>query len=189
MATASIILLLVTLQRLSELVIANRNTRRLRALGGIEHGQGHYPTMVALHGTWLAGLWWFGWSAEIIWPLMAGYGFLQLFRIWILMSIGRRWTTRIISMPGETLVARGPYRFMRHPNYALVLLEVPLLPLALGLLWFAALFGALNVAMLAFTALNQLSLHSGSGLLKPARKGEHYDDETRNCRGRWPHGP
>jgi methyltransferase len=148
--TATIILFLVTLQRLSELVIAHRNTTALKARGAIEHGARHYPVMVLLHGSWLAGLWWFGWNASVIWPLMLVYVLLQGFRLWILVSIGRRWTTRILSVPNETLVARGPYRFMRHPNYALVLLEVPLLPLALGLTWFAALFGILNIAMLAW---------------------------------------
>ena len=150
MTTASLILLLVTLQRLSELIIAHRNTKALKARGGVEVGANHYPVMVLLHASWLAGLWWYGWNAVVIWPLMALYILLQGFRIWILASIGRRWTTRILSLPGETLVARGPYRFIRHPNYALVLLEVPLLPLALGLTWFAALYGILNIAMLAW---------------------------------------
>ena len=150
MTTASFILLLVTLQRISELVIAHRNTAALRARGAIEHGANHYPVMVLLHVSWLAGLWWFGSNAIVIWPLMALYFLLQGFRIWILASIGRRWTTRILSVPGETLVARGPYRFMKHPNYALVLLEVPLLPLALGLAWFAVFYGVLNIAMLAW---------------------------------------
>ncbi len=150
MTTASFILLLVTLQRISELVIAHRNTAALRARGAIERGANHYPVMVLLHASWLAGLWWYGSNAIVIWPLMALYFLLQGFRIWILASIGRRWTTRILSVPSETLVARGPYRFMKHPNYALVLLEVPLLPLALGLTWFAVFYGVLNIAMLAW---------------------------------------
>jgi methyltransferase len=150
MTVASIVLLLVTLQRLSELVIAKRNTAELIAQGAVEHGAAHYPVMVLLHASWLAGLWWFGWNAAVIWPLLALYILLQGFRIWILASLGRRWTTRILTVPNETLVARGPYRFMRHPNYALVLLEVPVLPLALGLTWFAIVFCALNMAMLAW---------------------------------------
>ena len=142
--------MLVTLQRLSELIIAHRNTKALKARGGVEVGANHYPVMVLLHASWLGGLWWYGWNAVVIWPLMALYILLQGFRIWILASIGRRWTTRILSVPGETLVASGPYRFMKHPNYALVLLEVPLLPLALGLNWFAVLYGMLNIAMLTW---------------------------------------
>jgi methyltransferase len=146
--TAIIILVLVTLQRGSELIIAKSNTAGLFAQGAVEHGASHYPVMVLLHASWLAGLWWFGWSAEIIWPFMATYIALQGFRIWILVTLGRRWTTRILTVPNENLVVRGPYRFIRHPNYVLVLLEVPLLPLAFGLTWFALLFGVLNIAML-----------------------------------------
>jgi methyltransferase len=150
MTAALIILILVTLQRLSELVIAKRNTAALMARGAIEHGANHYPVMVLLHGSWLVGLWWFGAAAQVLWPLLWLYGGLQVFRLWILATLGTRWTTRIITLPNETLVAAGPYRFVRHPNYVLVLCEVPLLPLAFGLPWFALLFGVLNIAMLAW---------------------------------------
>jgi methyltransferase len=150
MTPASIILALVTLQRASELVIARRNTAALMARGAVEHGANHYPVMVLLHASWLAGLWWFGWNASVIWPLMYVYIALQAFRIWILATLGSRWSTRILTIPNENLVVRGPYRFVRHPNYILVLLEVPLLPLALGLDGFALLYGLLNIAMLAW---------------------------------------
>jgi methyltransferase len=150
MTAATIILALVTLQRLSELIIAQRNTHALLAKGAIEHGAAHYPVMVLLHASWLFGLWWFGWSASVIWPLMIAYFALQAFRIWILATLRSRWSTRILTVPHETLVARGPYRFIRHPNYLLVLLEVPLLPLALGLNGFAVVYGLLNIAMLAW---------------------------------------
>jgi methyltransferase len=146
--TATVILALVTLQRLSELVIARCNTALLMARGAVEHGASHYPVMVLLHASWLAGLWWFGWNSVVLWPLMYLYFALQGFRVWILATLGSRWTTRILTVPHETLVLGGPYRYMRHPNYALVLLELPLLPLALGLPWFALLYGMLNVAML-----------------------------------------
>ena len=99
MTTASIILLLVTLQRLSELVIARRNTAGLVAKGAVEHGASHYPVMVLLHASWLAGLWYFGWNATVIWPLMTLYIALQGFRIWILATLGSRWTTRILTVP------------------------------------------------------------------------------------------
>jgi methyltransferase len=149
-STATWVLALVTLQRLSEVVIATSNTRALIAKGGVETGAAHYPVMVALHASWLACLWWFGWNNPVVWGLLAAYAALQLFRVWILATLGRRWTTRIITVPGETLVARGPYRFVKHPNYLLVLLEMPLLPLALNLPWLAVIFGLLNVAMLAW---------------------------------------
>lgn len=147
---AVIVLALVTLQRLSELLIARRNTARLLAKGGIEAGASHYPVMVSLHAAWLAGLWFFAISQPVSMPLLGLYGLTQLFRVWILRSLGSRWTTRIITVPGETLVARGPYRFMRHPNYALVATEIPLLPLVFGLWAYALVFAALNFAMLAW---------------------------------------
>lgn len=149
--TASVIILaLVTLQRLSELVIARRNTADLLAKGAIETGASHYPVMVALHASWLIGLWIFGWNQPVHWPLFALYLVLQAGRVWVLATLGRRWTTRIITVPNESLVARGPYKFIRHPNYAVVAVEMPLLPLVFGLTWYAILFGALNLAMLAW---------------------------------------
>lgn len=149
--TASVIILaLVTLQRLSELVIARRNTADLLAKGAIETGASHYPVMVALHASWLIGLWMFGWNQPVHWPLFALYLVLQAGRVWVLATLGRRWTTRIITVPNESLVARGPYKFIRHPNYAVVAVEMPLLPLVFGLTWYAILFGALNLAMLAW---------------------------------------
>jgi methyltransferase len=148
--TALIILTLVTLQRLSELVIARRNTAALMQQGAIESGASHYPVMVALHASWLIGLWYFGWNQPVNWLLLAFYLLLQVGRIWVLATLGPRWTTRIITVPGETLVARGPYKFVRHPNYAVVALEMPLLPLVFGLTWYAILFGLLNFAMLAW---------------------------------------
>jgi methyltransferase len=144
------LLVLVTLQRLSELVIAKRNTRALLELGAVEHGAAHYPVMVLLHTCWLAALWWFGWDQplSIIW--LGFYVLLQVFRVWILATLGKRWTTRIITVPGEKLVASGPFKFLRHPNYALVALEVPVLPLVFSLPWVALVFAALNFAMLSW---------------------------------------
>lgn len=147
---AVIVLTLVTLQRLSELLIARRNTARLLAMGGVETGAAHYPVMVSLHAAWLAGLWFFAVSQPVSLSLLALYGVAQLFRLWILLSLGSRWTTRIITIPGETLVARGPYRFMHHPNYALVAVEIPLLPAVFGLWVYALVYAALNFAMLAW---------------------------------------
>lgn len=147
---ALVVLLLVTVQRLGELIIARRNTARLIAMGGIEAGAAHYPVMVALHTAWLAGLWYYAIDQQVSLTLLALYCVAQLFRLWILASLGSRWTTRVITIPGETLVARGPYRFMRHPNYALVAVEIPLLPLVFGQWTYALAFGALNLAMLGW---------------------------------------
>ncbi len=145
-----IILTLVTLQRLSELLIARRNTAELMQKGAIETGASHYPAMVALHASWLIGLWYFAWNQPVNWALFAIYLVLQACRLWILATLGKRWTTRILTVPGETLVARGPYKFIRHPNYIVVALEMPLLPLVFGLTSYAIIFGILNLAMLAW---------------------------------------
>ena len=142
------ILALVTAQRLGELVIANRNTRRLLAAGGVEHGADHYPLIVCLHAAWLGGLWLLAWDrpANLAW--LAVYLLLEAGRAWVLASIGTRWTTRIIAVPGETLVRRGPYRFIPHPNYAVVVGEIAVLPLVFGLWAYALVFSVLNASVL-----------------------------------------
>ncbi len=143
-----VVLTLVTLQRLSELVVAPRNTARLLAMGGHEVGANHYPLMILVHTAWLVGLWWLAPDQPINWPILGLYVALQCFRIWIMVSIGKRWTTRIIIVPGERLVARGPYRFLTHPNYVLVVAEVACLPAVFGLWLFALVFSVLNAGVL-----------------------------------------
>jgi methyltransferase len=146
---ASIALLaLVTIQRLGELVLANYNTRRLKARGAYEVAPGHYPLIVILHGAWVVGLWVLAWNLPANLWLAGGFLVLEGLRVWVLTSLGDRWTTRIIILPGAPLVKRGPYRFFPHPNYAVVCAEIALLPLVFGLWWYAALFTALNAAVL-----------------------------------------
>ena len=142
------ILSLVGLQRLLELYIAQRNTRRLIDKGGFEVGSGHYPLIVALHMLWLAGLWYFAWRLDVSWPWIFAYLVLEAARGWIIAALGNRWTTRIIVVPGETLVDGGPYKYFRHPNYMVVAGEIFILPMAFGLWWYAVLFAALNGALL-----------------------------------------
>lgn len=149
MITSIVILALVTAQRLGELVLARRNTARLMAQGGVETGASHYPLIVALHAAWLAGLFVLAWDRPVNWVWMAVFVLLQLGRVWVIASLGARWTTRIITVPGETLVRRGPYRFVSHPNYIVVAAEIAVLPLAFGLTAFAAIFSVLNAAILA----------------------------------------
>ncbi|HVZ54057.1 MAG TPA: isoprenylcysteine carboxylmethyltransferase family protein [Pseudolabrys sp.] len=136
-------------QRLLELVIAHFNMRRLRAAGGIEFGAAQYPFMVALHASWLAGLWLFGQDRSVDPHWLAVFVLLQAGRVWVIASLGRRWTTRVIVLPGRAAVARGPYRFLKHPNYLIVALEIAVVPLALGLPWFALAFTLANAAVLA----------------------------------------
>jgi methyltransferase len=148
MADGALLIGFVTLQRLAELLLARRNTRRLFAEGGVEYGRAHYPVMVALHAAWLAGLWWLG-RTQPVDPLWLGaFVLLQAGRIWVIASLGRRWTTRIVVLPHVPLVASGPYRWLKHPNYWIVALEIAVVPLALGLPVFAAVFTVLNALML-----------------------------------------
>ncbi len=142
------VLALVTAQRLGELALARRNTGRLLARGAREAAPRHYPLLVSLHALWLAGLWLLAWNRPIALPWLALFVALQALRLWVLVSLGDRWTTRIIVLPGEPLVRRGPYRFISHPNYAVVVGEILVLPLAFGLLAYGLLFSALNAAVL-----------------------------------------
>jgi methyltransferase len=145
---AILILAFVTAERLVELVIARRNTARLLGQGAREHAPGHYPLIVAVHALWLAALWWLAPGEPINLVLLALFALLQLGRIWVLATLGPRWTTRIIVVPGETLVRRGPYRFVSHPNYLVVVGEIALLPLVFGLWQVALLFSLMNLAVL-----------------------------------------
>src|SRR5439155_24715360 len=124
-----VVLGLVTLSRVVELPIARANTRRLIAAGAHEVAAGHYPLIVAVHVAWLAALWWLAPDQPINLLLLALFGLVEIARIWVLQTLGPRWTTRIIVMPGEMLVRRGPYKFINHPNYAVVVAEIALLPL------------------------------------------------------------
>lgn len=146
--TPYLIMALVTLQRLGELVIARRNTARLLARGAVEHGAGHYPAMIALHASWLAALWLSVSGQPVNLVLLALFGVLQLLRVWVLSVLGPRWTTRIIVLPDAPLVARGPFRWISHPNYSVVIAEIAVLPLAFGLVWIALVWTLLNAAML-----------------------------------------
>jgi methyltransferase len=142
------LLAFVTLQRMVELPIARTNTKRLIAEGGHEVGARHYPLIVALHATWLLTLWWLAPGRPIHLPILILFALIEAGRIWVLRTLGRRWTTRIIVVPGEMLVATGPYRFVSHPNYLVVIAEIAVLPLVFGLWQVALIFSLLNAAIL-----------------------------------------
>ncbi|MBI2720488.1 MAG: hypothetical protein HY245_14025 [Rhizobiales bacterium] len=165
MWTNIVILSLVTVQRLIELYIGRRNTKRLLARGGFEVASGHYPLFVILHAMWLAGLWYLALGLAVSWPWVFAYLVLEAGRGWVIAALGGRWTTRIIVMPGEELTARGPYRFFRHPNYMIVAGEIFILPMAFGLLWYALVFTVLNGALLYWR------IRSEDEALKPLREG------------------
>ena len=139
---------LVTLQRLAELALARRNTRRLLAQGGVEVAPRHYPAIVGLHAAWLAGLWLLALPRAPNLALLAVFVVLQIGRGWVLAALGSRWTTRIIVVPGAPLVRSGPYRLLSHPNYLIVAGEILILPLAFGLPLFAVVFSGLNALVL-----------------------------------------
>lgn len=140
---------LVTLSRLVELPIARANTKRLLARGGVEVAPEHYPLIVALHAGWLASLWLLALDRPVSIPLLVLFGLVECARIWVVQTLGRRWTTRIIVVPGERLVTKGPYRLLNHPNYAVVVAEIALLPLVFGLWRVALTFTVLNAVLLA----------------------------------------
>jgi methyltransferase len=146
-----LLILLVALQRLGELVHARRNDRRLRAAGGVEYGAGHYPVLVGLHTAWLVALFvTVPADAPVLVAPLVVYLLLQALRVWTLASLGGFWTTRVIVVPGTGLVRRGPYRFVRHPNYLIVALEIPALPLVFGAWPLALGFGLANLAVLVW---------------------------------------
>lgn len=150
MTLAVLVLAFVTLQRLAELVIARRNTARLLENGAIEVAPDHYKLIVGLHTLWLAGLWYLALTRDLT-PdllLLAVFVVLQGLRVWVLATLGPRWTTRIIVVPGEQLVAKGPYRYLSHPNYWVVIGEILVLPLMFGLPWYGVVFSFLNLAVL-----------------------------------------
>lgn len=148
MTAAVLILGIVTVQRLAELAISRRNTAALLAQGGHEVGAGHYPFIVLVHAGWLAALWLLAPGRPILWPLIAVFVLLQILRLWVLATLGGRWTTRIIVLPGAPLVVAGPFRILRHPNYAVVVGEIALLPLVFGLWEVSLIFSLLNAAIL-----------------------------------------
>ncbi len=144
-----IVVLVVAAQRLGELALARHNTQRLLREGGREIGARHYPLLVLLHAAWLLAIFVLvPAEAPILIPLLAAFAVLQLLRVWIVASLGRYWTTRIITVPGAPLVKRGPYRYLRHPNYLVVIGEIALLPLAFGAWQLALAFSLLNLALL-----------------------------------------
>ena len=136
-------------QRLGELWLARRNTLRLRNQGAVEVGAAHYPLFILLHAAWIISI------AVIVpidapanLPLLAIFLLLQLGRIWVIASLGRYWTTRIISLPGAKLVRSGPFKLIRHPNYLIVAAEIAVLPLVFGAWQLAAIFSLLNASLI-----------------------------------------
>ncbi len=143
----------VALQRLFELVIARGNERKARARGAVERGRGHYPLMVALHALWIASTLVEGIlrgpEVPALWPVpLALFLLAQALRYWAVFSLGESWNTRILVVPGAKLVRRGPYKYLDHPNYVVVVVEILAFPLIFGAWVTALVFTALNAALL-----------------------------------------
>lgn len=161
-------LVVVAVQRSAELAWSYRNERRLRAADAVEHGSRHYPAIVALHVLWLVVLW-----ARVeaeqapVLPLFLVWLGLQPLRIWVIASLGERWTTRVLVLRDAPLVVRGPYRWLRHPNYLIVLVEVPTVAAACDEPVVALLFGAANAALLAL----RIRVEDRALGRQPARRG------------------
>ena len=171
MTSAEFILAVVTLQRAGELVISSYNTRKLVARGAVEVAARHYPLIVTVHAAWLMSLWILGRDQPVTMLALLFYLVLQGFRFWVMWTLGPRWTTRIIIVPGQPLVSAGPYRFLAHPNYAVVAGEIAVLPLVLGLPLLAAVFTILNAAVLAIriAAENRALATSRETMLRSAQ--------------------
>ncbi len=149
MTAAALLLGAVTAERIAELCLAHRNTAILMAKGAHEFAPRHYPAIVLMHVLWLASLWVFG-ATHLIDPIwLVIFLSLQGLRIWTLVTLGPRWTTRIIILPGAALISNGPYRIFSHPNYLVVVGEIATLPLCLGLPWLALVFSGANAILLS----------------------------------------
>lgn len=171
-----LLIVLVACERLAELVVSRRHERALRARGAVERGRGHYPVMVALHVALLAAA-----PAEVVllgrpflpwlgWPALAAVAGTMTLRYWVIATLGERWTTRVLVLPGARLVARGPYRWLTHPNYLAVAVEVFALPLVHSAWVTALVLGAGNLALLAHRiAVEDRAL--GRGLAAAGREG------------------
>jgi methyltransferase len=147
--SGAVLLTYLTVQRVAELWWAKQNELRLLAAGGVEYGRSHLLLIVLLHAAWMLGLWVLAYDRPVEPFYLALFVVVQIARFWVLITLGRRWTIRIIVVPGERLVARGPYLLLRHPNYAVVAAEIAVVPLALGLPLYALVFSLLNALVLA----------------------------------------
>lgn len=145
--------LFTALQRIVELRLAKRNTQKLLQNGAVEFGRGHYWVLVVLHSAFFLCLFTEKYlnspETPAWWPALFTIFFLaQLARVWVIRSLGGRWTTRIIVLPGKATLKQGPFRFLPHPNYTVVAVELAVLPAIFGLYWTAALFSLLNALVL-----------------------------------------
>jgi methyltransferase len=149
------VILIVIIQRLVELKIAARNEVWLKQQGAIEYGHRHYKFIVLLHTCFflsiIAEYYLRGRHTEIgflSYLFFVIFIFLQAGRIWVLASLGKYWNTKILRIPGAELVSKGPYKYFKHPNYIVVVLELAVIPMMFNLYYTAIVFTMLNAVML-----------------------------------------
>ncbi|MRX70934.1 hypothetical protein GJU40_01970 [Bacillus lacus] len=148
-----IVISLLIIQRITELIIAKRNEKWVLSRGGVEHGREHYYLIVTLHVSFLLALvletTYFSSGISPLWPVLLPLIILtQIIRYWAIASLGYYWNTRIIIIPDHEVVSKGPYQFMRHPNYVVVAAEILFLPLLFSAYATAILFSILNAFMM-----------------------------------------
>jgi methyltransferase len=148
------VVVFVIFQRIIELLIARNNEKWIRSQGGYEVGAKHYPYMVAIHIGFFISLiiefLVFKDSLSRFWlPLFVLFISLQLMRVWVISSLGRYWNTKILVLPGANVVKKGPFHFIRHPNYVVVTCEIIVIPLMFGAYFTAVVFTILNVIILS----------------------------------------
>ena len=167
------LVIMVGVERLAELVVSNRNAAWSRQRGGVEYGRGHYPIMVVLHTGLLVGCLtevWLGrpeFVAALGWPMLILVLAAQALRWWCIRTLGPQWNTRVIVVPGASLISSGPYRWLRHPNYVAVVIEGLALPLVHSAWITAVVFTVLNAVLLTVrlrveTAALQTATGSGA---------------------------
>ncbi|MCB2107211.1 MAG: hypothetical protein KDE14_05895 [Rhodobacteraceae bacterium] len=176
-AWAWTLLAVVVAERVGELYIARRNTARLLADGGYEVGEGHYPVIVGVHMVWFValGVWLATGSRPFVFGWFGVFAVAQILRAWVMLSLGKYWTTRIIVVPTAPLIRRGPYRWLAHPNYLIVVIEIFTLPMVFGAWLPAVVFSLANgvvlwvrisaedEALASRRALDSRDLESGAG--------------------------
>ena len=148
-----VLLIIIICQRLGELIIAKKNERWLKERGGVENGEEHYKWFILLHISFFLCLlietmvnYKVDYSINHI--LMAVFILTQIGRVWCIYSLGRFWNTKIITLPGTNLIKKGPYKYMKHPNYVIVGIELFIIPFMFGAYLTAFIFPILHVLLL-----------------------------------------
>jgi len=155
-----ILVCLLIFQRISELFLAARNERWMKQQGGVEFGGKHYRLMVAMHSMFLVcfiaeKVIFNKESSPVFLPLLFLFLLAQILRIWAIRSLGRYWNTKIMVVPGASVIRKGPYRYIKHPNYLVVSIEIGIIPLLFSAYITFALFTLLNVFILSVRISNE----------------------------------